>query len=234
MRPARPLVTLVLLPGMDGTGTLFAPFIAALGDRVRTVVVRYPPHDALDYAGCEALARQALPKKGRFVILGESFSGPVAVSLAASTPKGLVGLVLCATFASNPYPVFKPFAMLTRLLPVKAAPLSVMALGLLGRFATPELMTVLQSALAAVSTTALQARMRAVLSVDVCDKLRDIAVPVLYLRAVHDRVVPARAAQKVAALCPHASVVDIDAPHFVLQAAPGLAADAVQAFLRTR
>ena len=231
MRPARHTVTLVLLPGMDGTGTLFAPFIAALGVTVKTVVVRYPPQGALDYPACEALARQALPLRGRFVILGESFSGPVAISLAASQPKGLMGLVLCATFASNPYPIFKPFANLTRLLPIKAAPASAMGLGLLGRFATPELLAALQSALAAVSTTALHARMRAVLSVDVHDQLRDVAVPALYLRAAHDRVVPARAAQHIGHVCSQATIVDIDAPHFILQAAPGPAADAVQTFL---
>ena len=40
--PAIPLnPTLVLLPGLDGTGTLFAPFLEARGADIPTVVERY-------------------------------------------------------------------------------------------------------------------------------------------------------------------------------------------------
>jgi pimeloyl-ACP methyl ester carboxylesterase len=217
---------------MDGTGMLFAPFIAALGDGLRVVVVRYPTHGALGYAECEAIARQALPKKGAFIILGESFSGPIAAALAASRPKGLVGLVLCATFVRNPYPLFNAFAGLTPLLPVKAAPLAAMRHFLLGRFATPALLTTLQAALAQLSATALQARVRAVMTVDAGAELQAVDVPILYLRATQDRVVPASATRQVVRLCPAVEVVDIDAPHFLLQAAPEPATRAVHAFVQ--
>ncbi|MGH3626194.1 MAG: hypothetical protein ACRDRL_01935, partial [Sciscionella sp.] len=70
---------------MDGTGDLFAPLIDALGDNIPCSVVRYPD-ESLDYAGHEAIARAALPANGPYVILGESFSGPIAVSIAASEP----------------------------------------------------------------------------------------------------------------------------------------------------
>jgi hypothetical protein len=39
-------VALVLLPGMDGTGELFAPFVAALGKTTPVVVVSYPTSGA--------------------------------------------------------------------------------------------------------------------------------------------------------------------------------------------
>jgi pimeloyl-[acyl-carrier protein] methyl ester esterase len=74
-------MTLVLLPGMDGTGQLFAPFVVALGHEFNVKVVRYPTTEPMGYAELEALARAALPEEGPFVILGESFSGPVAVSV---------------------------------------------------------------------------------------------------------------------------------------------------------
>jgi pimeloyl-ACP methyl ester carboxylesterase len=79
--------TLVLLPGMDGTGDLFAPLVAALGPHMRTVIVRYPD-EPLDYASDEEIARAALPIGHPFILLGESFSGPIAVSIAASAPRG--------------------------------------------------------------------------------------------------------------------------------------------------
>jgi len=51
------LPTLVLLPGMDGTGEMFAPFVSALGRSCNTLCVRYPGDVALGYAELEALVR---------------------------------------------------------------------------------------------------------------------------------------------------------------------------------
>ncbi len=200
---------------------------------LKTVVVRYSPHNTHSYADCEALARRALPTRGRFVILGESFSGPVAIALAASRPKGLVGLLLCVSFASNPHPMFKPFTPWTSLLPVKAAPMAAVELALLGRSATPTLRAALHSALETVPTSTLQARMRAVLAVDVRNRLREVAVPMVYVRASTDLVVPARAGDQILRLRPDAQLVSLDGPHCLLQVAPEPAANAVQAFLHS-
>ena len=97
---------LVLLPGMDGTGELFAPFIAALGPEVSSVVVRYPDQPQ-GYASHEDAARAALPEGKPFVVLGESFSGPVAISIAAASPPGLCGYILCSSFVSCPSSTLK-------------------------------------------------------------------------------------------------------------------------------
>ena len=53
--------TLVLLPGMDGTGDLFAPFVNAVENRFLVQVVRYPTDRVLDYEGLFALVRSGLP-----------------------------------------------------------------------------------------------------------------------------------------------------------------------------
>ena len=99
------LPTLVLLPGLDGTGILFEPLARALGVDLDVRVVRYPSDPTLGYRELESLARAALPTDRPFVILGESFSGPIAIRLAADSPPGLVGLILVVTFARNPYPL---------------------------------------------------------------------------------------------------------------------------------
>jgi thioesterase domain-containing protein len=78
------MVALVLLPGMDGTGELFAPFLAALGPDQAVVVVRYPTDRELGYAELEQVARAALPVDQPFILLGESFSGPVAICRLAA------------------------------------------------------------------------------------------------------------------------------------------------------
>ena len=89
---------LVLLPGMDGTGELFDPFLASISGSFEPIVVDYPPNESFGYERLEEVARANLPADGPYVLLAESFSGPIAISIAASVPKGLVALVLCCHF----------------------------------------------------------------------------------------------------------------------------------------
>jgi pimeloyl-ACP methyl ester carboxylesterase len=225
------MLTIVLLPGMDGTGQLFKPFIDALTGKFAVQVVQYPTLGALGYDELEAIARRYLPSTGKFVVLGESFSGPIAISIAASRPQGLVGLVLCCTFARNPLPALAILKPILGALPVKLAPLGVLSYLLLGKFATPALRSALSSALAQVSASAFRERVKAVFASDVSSKLKTVAVPVLYLRAKHDRVVPPSASKHIAQVLPSAQVVGIEAPHFLLQAAPNAAACVIGTFM---
>src|SRR6187402_2819704 len=95
------LPTLVLLPGLDGTGDLFKPFIEALTPDVSTITVSYSSVSHSTYADCQAVALSRLPQQDPFVLVGESFSGPIAIALAASRPAGLRGVILVGTFATS-------------------------------------------------------------------------------------------------------------------------------------
>jgi len=99
MESESPEITLVLLPGLDGSGELFRWFTAALPPTIRPAVVRLR---ANDYVTLAAEVKRALPRDRPFVLLGESFSGPLALRLAAERPSGLVAVVLVASFASRP------------------------------------------------------------------------------------------------------------------------------------
>jgi pimeloyl-ACP methyl ester carboxylesterase len=221
--------TLVLLPGMDGTGDLFAPFITALGPEVDAQVVRYPTHQALGYAALVAQVRAALPSDRPYVLLGESFSGPIAIELAASAPPQLQGLVLCGTFARNPRPGLRPLRAVLPWLPLHWAPAWLVSHMLLGRFATPELRETLMVAVRQVAPAVLRARLQAVLDVDVSARLASIQVPTLYLQAERDRLVPPAAATLIAHHAPATQVASVDAPHGLLQAAPAVAAALIRA-----
>jgi pimeloyl-ACP methyl ester carboxylesterase len=70
-----------------------------------------------------------------------------------------------------------------------------------------------------------------VLGVDVAALLARVDVPVLYLRASEDWLVPKSASDDFAAL-PCIRFADIEGPHFLLQAKPSEAAAHVEAFLR--
>lgn len=225
------MVALVLLPGLDGTGLLFADFAASFGPDVKIIVVSYPTDTAVGYSELEPIARSFLPNDQPFFLLGESFSGPIAISIAASRPSGLLGLVLCCSFVRSPRPALAVFRPLLAVAPVSALPLALLSFFVLGRFSSPALRRSLAESLAQVSPSALRARVRAALAADVSASLPRVCVPVLYLRASEDRVVPVSAAQSVVALAPATKVVEFSAPHFLLQVLPSQAAVAVREFM---
>ena len=225
------MTALVVLPGLDGTATLHSAFADAVGTAFDFVaVISYPPDQSLDYAALEALARATLPSGVPFVLLGESFSGPIALSIAANPPPNLVGVVLSTSFIDSPTPMFSPLASLTRLAPIRALPLSLLSWWLLGRWATPQLEAALQGALLTVKPDVLRFRAATALRAKATFNCLAISVPVLYLRATNDRLLSRRAGRQVASAIPHCTTTDIAGPHLLLQAVPQACAHAVSAF----
>ena len=194
---------------------------------------RIRPIRALGYAELEALARASLPTSRPYVLLGESFSGPIAISIAASCPPHLVALILCVTFARNPLPVLGSMPWLLPLVPFGLAPMRVISALLLGRFATVPLSEALRATFDEVSTQTFKARLAAVARADMRPALANVHVPVLYLRATEDRLVPRRCADAIARVATQTRIVEIEAPHMLLQVAPDKAAAIVKAFVDT-
>jgi len=213
---------------MDGSGEFFAEFAAALSPEVEPIVVSYPAAE-LGYGELTAHARKSLPDRP-YVLVGESFSGPIAISIAASAPPGLLGVVLVCSFARSPLPWFSrllPFAP-----PVWRMPQSIVARVLLGRFSTPRYSRLLAASIQKIPPAVWRARLRAVRDVDVTAQLKQIKVPLLYLRASRDRVVPRAASEWLLRNTKDAAVADLDGPHFLLQARPHEAATRVKDFAR--
>lgn len=223
--------TLVLLPGLDGTGDLFAGFIAALGETPVRVIC-YPADRPMDYAQHEALVRAKLPADADYVLLAESFSGPIGIAIAASRSPRLKGLILCASFASNPLPLFSPFSRLITALPAIRVPPALAAPWLYAGRATPELHRTHAAALARVSPRVLATRAAAILSVDQRARLAQIDVPMLYLRAARDRLVSKASARAVLEARPGTQLAEFEAPHFLLQTEPVACAAVTREFLQ--
>jgi len=104
---------------------------------------------------------------------------------------------------------------------------------LFGKYSSSALRQKLKHALADVSSAVLRARIHAVLSVDVSAMLSRIKVPVLYLRATADTLVPRKAGEVVTQFAPEVRLVDIEGPHFLLQAVPAAAARVVKEFVES-
>ena len=226
------MLTLVLLPGLDGTGDLFDPLLKCLRDQFKVQVVRYPADIALGYEALQEYVRKALPANEPYVLLGESFSGPIAVALAAESPPLLKGLVLCCTFARNPWPILSSARTLLPFLPIGGIPSVALGQFLLGSFSTSSLRLAISTAVGKVSSVVLRARIGEVLAADVSALVSRIRVPCIYLQASEDRLVPETAFTHIKALLPSVEVVKIDAPHCLLQANPEASTEVISNFMQ--
>jgi pimeloyl-[acyl-carrier protein] methyl ester esterase len=223
-----PCPALVLLPGLDGTGLMFEPFVRVL-DGFEPQVVRYPAA-LTSYPDCVAFARTQLPVGRPFLLLGESFSGPVAIALAAERPPGLAGLVLCSTFARNPRPALAWTVPILRALPPTRLPLPLLRRLILGRWVSGPLINLVRTMLPQVPIATLKARLLAVMAVDHTALLGQIQVPILALCASDDRLVPRSATDWIRAHWPNLDIVTLQGPHWLLQTRPEACAQALQAF----
>ncbi|HTP40754.1 MAG TPA: alpha/beta hydrolase [Steroidobacteraceae bacterium] len=216
---------------MDGSGTMFGEFDAALG--LKSLVVSYPKDQPLDYGQLVALVARAIPADEPLVVLGESFSGPIAIALAARHAATVKAVVLVCTFAKLK-PRYAPrwFHRLLAMLPFWKLPVAWGARGLLGRFDSTALRAKLVACIAGVTPAVWRSRMFSVLEVDVTSELAGLGMPILYLRGTEDRVVPAAAAALIARTNARTRVVDVVGPHALLQTVPGPCALAVRTFLQ--
>ena len=222
---------LVILPGLDGTARMLDAFcarLAELGCDARAI--GYPPDQPLDYEALEPLVLAQLPSNRPFVLMAESFSGPLALKIASRAPGGLTGLVLSTSFASSPLPWMRPLLGLAGLAPARL-PMVALAPLLLGRWATPELKAQLAEALRTVSTRVLRARAVAALEVDASACLREVQVPTLCLQAKQDRLLRSSATRELKQGLADCQVVAVEGPHLLLQTAPRTCAQTVAEFI---
>ncbi|HKQ30265.1 MAG TPA: alpha/beta fold hydrolase [Burkholderiales bacterium] len=224
------MTALVLLPGMDGTGLLLEDFVASMGANADVVLMRYPCDEPLGYPELETNVRARLPQDRPFVLLGESFSGPIAISIAATPPANMRGLILTCTFAR--IPTWRGFRALARFLPPINMPIvRLVRRRLLGPKDSPKFRTLLDRASAQLAPAARKARLCAVLDVDVTDRLSRIAMPVLYLRASQDLVIPRAASESLLQHLPHMRIEEFPAPHALLQTMPDEAGRVIERFM---
>lgn len=226
------MAKILLLPGLDGTGLLFAPLIGALDGAMECQIISYPS-DPLRYGSLERWVRSQLPSKEPYILLGESFSGPLVLTLAANPPSGLVGLVLSCSFSRYPLPLARFFSWLCPLIPFALLPRRILASFLLGHGCTPSQRASFYSAIACVPAGTLRMRLKEVLAVDCSTSLGAISLPLLYLQAEHDRVVPREAGRHIVRCHPATKLIRLPAPHLLLQTIPGQAAALIQEFART-
>lgn len=224
---------MVLLPGMDGTGKLFAPFLKQFSDPEHVTVVIYPLDKHIPFEQLADYIIPLLPTDKPLVILGESYSGPVALTLAAGDELDICGIILVASFAKYPASFLKsiskwlPLSLLLRL-PI---PDFAIRYYCFGSKTNKTLSTLLRDSIHANTPNVMALRIHDGASVDVTTVLDAINVPCLYIAASDDNLVPSSVISHLKIHLPDLEVVTIQGSHFILQAQPAACVDVINDFL---
>jgi len=225
---------IALLPGMDGTGLLFAPFAEALtarGHQPRTLSYPYDEPMSMDM-----LARQMWEIIGEApppVILGESYGSQIVLRLLRDHPDTFRAAIFVGGFGERPTSLL----WLSRFLPVSWS------------FRIPRPRWVLRTFTydgqtdEAMLDTHIRAT-RAVAPEVMADRIENMArmqpiartvdVPVLYLAGSHDRLVPPRNLAYFRNYCPDLEIETPARCHMIVQTEPERCADLVSDFLARR
>jgi pimeloyl-ACP methyl ester carboxylesterase len=219
------VITAVLLPGLDGTGELFAPFVEAAPNGIRTIVVRYPAVQA-SMNVLEQRVRENLTD--HCIVIAESFSGPIAVRVAADDR--VQALILCNSFIDSPV---SPAMRYLPIAPLFAIPVPdfMLRIFLLGPQASPELVNRMRAVLRRLPASVTAHRVQQVLRTDEQESLRSLRKPVLYLRGLSDNLMSERSWRNIQGVCPKAEIRRIPGPHMLLQVSPAECWVAIQGFL---
>jgi pimeloyl-ACP methyl ester carboxylesterase len=231
---AIPRSRIIFMPGMDGTGIAFEPLIQVLPREVDYSVVRYPSDRPLSFEETLDSAEAQIAGDPNAVLVAESFSGLVAVSLLGNGRIGARALVLCAAFARSPRPRFfsvlgyLPLAGVLRL----PLPRRLMARVVNGGAASVDVFHPLYERVQTmVSPQVLIERLCQINTVDVRSLLPRLKLPCAYLQALGDRTVPAEALHDFRESIPHLRIYRIHGPHFILQVNPHACWSAISDFL---
>jgi pimeloyl-[acyl-carrier protein] methyl ester esterase len=211
---------------------LFRPVLRALDAELQPTVIAYPSDETLDLAELGGLVLRQLPP-GKTVLVAESCSGLVALSLLASSSARIAGVVFVGAFAEPPRPLLLRLAPLVSRSPalMRSAPSFLLRQYCLGKTASADDLKMLRDALSAVSPAVMTQRLGLVGTRHSFGKAK-FDVPCYYLRATEDRLVPASCADWFRQRFQRCEVVDIGGPHFLLQAAPEQCADVIARAVR--
>lgn len=218
---------IVLLPGLDGTGELLKDLHDRLSAHRQVRVIAYPADKPLGYGQLTALVEELVPDE-RFVLLGESFSGPIAIEIAARQKARVAGLVLASTFARHPMPSL--LAGLAKVFDHTRVPRFAVEAALLGTMGTSEIKATLARVLSEVSSDVIRLRAAEALRVDKRHMLQEVVCPTLCLTGRRDRLVGRNRTNELQSALPECEVRVFDAPHMLLQTHASEAAEAIDRF----
>ncbi|MEW6412450.1 MAG: hypothetical protein AB1483_08265 [Candidatus Zixiibacteriota bacterium] len=213
-------MNLVLLPGMDGSGTLFGPFVDALGESHDNLIIPLPTGREQSYEFLAQYVRERLPCRRGLVLLAESFSGPIAYRLLQDGEPNIESVIFVASF------VRRPISLAWWGLRLVSGPM--LRRHLISNFAfkmcfvgfgfNEILLKRCWDAIGVAGIRTIKSRLEAVLSLK--EPQQRIRQTCFYIQPQNDRIVSRREYDPFARLFDDLRLYRIGGPHMILQAKP--------------
>lgn len=225
---------IILLPGMDGTGILFRPFVQELmkylseiSVEISVQVISYPCDQKLSYEQLIDFVRSRLPAEEEIILVAESFSGPIGYALAAEQPNQIKAVIFAATFLSPPKGLLwmmpPPLMALLMKIPLPVFLLSRLLFERGASNMSNKTIALFKTALRKVQRPVLATRMREMADLAGLQagiEAQNIEIPCTYIQAENDRLISRSHAEEFRRIVPQIEVTEIPGPHFIMQARP--------------
>ena len=217
-----------LLPGLHGDASLLSSFIEKAPAGSTFTRIEYPKDTAFDYHSLLIWIKQRLPTAATYTLVGESYGGPLAILIASAYPSKLEKVVLVGSFARLPrpwVPEWIPHGLLNLLPHQTRLPRILLA----GLSRSKQVDNKLKESLAKLTRQAFLGRTKAIRNVDVRKQIAKLTMPLLYLQASKDYLVPAARGQEIVEISPSGKLIRIDGPHLLLGTNPTACWEAITA-----
>lgn len=173
-----------------------------------------------------------LPKHEKYILIAESFAGPLAIKIGSRRPSNLMAIIFAASFAKKPNKLPEQLSIFAKFIPFSSTILSRMIRPItFGRWGNKELDTLVHVALNRVSRNVIINRINSLMHIDEIHKLRDLNLPMLYVRPTSDRLVNRNALQAMVNVNSTIEITEIQGPHFILQCQPQLCINMITDFI---
>lgn len=216
---------IVLLPGMDGTGELFREVLAELYP-LDAHCLPLPSEGPQDYERLSTTLESSLPNE-EFILVAESFSGGIAAHLSTKCLPNLKAIIFVASFLSAPRKItayiasFLPLQRLTNFPFFNMICRSVF----LGRNASNSKIDAFKRVLLSVPQGVLESRLKVIAASRYSGF--ETSLPSVYIGATNDMLVSSSKRAEFRVAYPKISFVEVEGPHFILQAQPKKGAAAI-------
>jgi len=183
---------IILLPGLDGTGTLFKPLLEEIHNQRSIEIIRYPVNEALTYNELTSLVEEVIKNKSSIYLIAESFSGPIALKLLNNHKNKIKGIILVASFITTPR---KYLLNISKLLPMEYLlksniPDFLIKRYCLGNEIDQEMINDFKKAIISVKPNVLIKRLKELSKLNKYDYSHIISQNIYYIQASKDKLVP--------------------------------------------
>lgn len=218
---------LILLPGLDGTGKLFQPLLKILPSDIDVLVINYPTHKLLNYNELVEYVLSYIPINEKFILVAESFSGPIAYSISQQKGKTLVSIIFVATFLEQPKPTILKILIklpLNYLLKF-SVPIFILRYIFFSKNIDKQIIQTLKKTLKNIPVETIIHRIQKISTLQ--KALIKVDMNVYYILAQKDKIIPYKVINSFQNIFNKVKIYPLNSGHLVLQSFPKECADII-------